>query len=51
MNQADKDAEKWMQMHMRNQQRELIKAKELGTPHYINEFGDVVTKDPIKDTK
>jgi hypothetical protein len=46
MNQADKDAEKWMQAHLRNQKRELYKAKESGELHHINQFGEVVTEKP-----
>jgi len=42
MNQADKDAEKWMEMNQKAQYKELIRAKESGDPHYINQFGDVV---------
>jgi hypothetical protein len=42
MNQADKDAEKWMEDNSRRQQRRLIEAKERGFTHYINEHGDVV---------
>ena len=44
MNQADKDAEKWMEMNQKAQYRELIKAKEMGTPYYINQHGDVITE-------
>jgi hypothetical protein len=49
MNQADKDAQKWMEMNARNQRYELYKAKELGTPYYINQHGDVI-KDERKRT-
>ena len=42
MNQADKDAQKWMEMNQRTQQRNLIKAKEQGDAYYINQFGEVV---------
>jgi hypothetical protein len=42
MNQADKDHEAWQQMNQKAQYRELIKAKELGLPHHINQHGDVV---------
>jgi hypothetical protein len=42
MNQADKDAEQWLIMNQKKQHYELIKAKELGTPYYINEYGDVI---------
>ena len=47
MNQADKDAQKWQEMNARNQHYELIKAKELGTPYYINQHGDVITNEYI----
>ena len=46
MNQADKDAQKWMEMNARVQTRNLIKAKELGDLYYINANGDVVIHDP-----
>jgi len=42
MNQADKDAQKWQEMNSKTQQYDLIKAKELGTPYYINQYGDVI---------
>jgi len=42
MNQADKDAQKWMEMNQKTQQRNLIKAKEQGDAYYINQFGEVV---------
>ena len=42
MNQADKDAEKWMQDNYKWQQRKLIEAKETGQSYYINQHGDVV---------
>ena len=45
MSKADDDAAKWMQMNQKVQQRELIRAKETGTPYYINPQGDVVTED------
>ena len=48
MNQADKDAQKWMEMNARVQTRNLIKAKELGDLYYINANGDVVIHDPSK---
>ena len=46
MNQADKDAQKWMQMNARVQTRNLIKAKELGDLYYIDANGTVVIHDP-----
>ena len=46
MNQADKDAQKWMEMNSKVQYRNLIKAKELGDLYYINANGDVVIHDP-----
>lgn len=42
MNQADEDAQKWMEANQKWQYRDLIKAKETGTPYYINQHGDVV---------
>ena len=42
MNQADKDAEKWMEDRSKWQYRRLIEAKERGFTHYINDHGDVV---------
>jgi hypothetical protein len=42
MNQADKDAEQWMQMNQKAQYRKLIDAKERGFTHYIDQHGDVV---------
>lgn len=44
MNQADRDAEKWMQAHAKYQYKELIRAKESGALHHINAFGEVVTE-------
>ena len=44
MSQADRDAEKWLEMHQRHQERELYKAKESGELHHINQYGDVVTE-------
>jgi len=42
MNQADKDAAKWLEMNQRVQQQNLYKAKEQGDAYYINKFGEVV---------
>ena len=42
MNQADKDAAKWLEMNQRVQQQNLYKAKEQGDAYYINQFGEVV---------
>jgi hypothetical protein len=42
MNQADKDAQKWMEENEKRQRRKLIEAKERGFIHYINPQGDVV---------
>jgi hypothetical protein len=44
MSQADRDAEKWLEMHQRYQERELYKAKETGENYFINGFGEVVTE-------
>jgi hypothetical protein len=46
MNQADKDAEIWMRIHLKNQERELYRAKETGDNYHINQFGEVVTEKP-----
>ena len=48
MNQADKDAQKWMEMNARVQTRNLIKAKELGDLYYIDQSGTVIIHDPSK---
>ena len=45
MNQADKDAQKWMEMNLKAVYRELIRAKESGDPYYISQHGDVVIED------
>ena len=45
MNQADKDAQKWMEMNQKVQYQELIRAKESGDPHYINQHGVVITEE------
>jgi len=42
MNQADKDAQKWMEMNQKAQYREWVKATEAGDPYYISQHGDVV---------
>lgn len=49
MNQADRDAEKWMQVHLKNQERELYQAKETGDNYFINGFGEVVTEKPKEE--
>lgn len=46
MNQADKDAQKWMEMDQKVQYRNLIKAKELGDLYYIDQYGTVIVHDP-----
>jgi hypothetical protein len=51
MNQADKDAEQWMEMNQKAQYRELIRAKESGDPYYINQHGDVVIEDKKEEPK
>jgi hypothetical protein len=48
MSKADDDAAKWMSANAKWQQRDLIKAKESGDLHYINQHGDVVITE--KDT-
>lgn len=44
MNQADRDAAKWMEANARFQQRELYKAKETGDAYHINQYGQVITE-------
>ena len=51
MNQADKDAAKWMEANAKWQERELYKAKETGNPYYINQHGDVVIEKEKKDDR
>jgi hypothetical protein len=51
MNQADKDAQKWMEANAKWQERELYKAKETGNPYYINQHGDVVIEKEKKDDR
>ena len=51
MNQADKDAKQWMEMNQKAQYKELIRAKESGDPHYINQHGDVVIVYNPEDAK
>ena len=51
MNQADKDAQKWMEMNQKAQYREWIKATETGTPYFINQHGDVVIEKENKDAE
>jgi hypothetical protein len=46
MNQADRDAQKWMEMDQKVQYRNLIKAKELGDLYYIDQHGTVIVHDP-----
>jgi len=49
MNQADKDAQQWMEANAKWQQRELYKAKETGQPYYISQHGDVIIEKEKKD--
>jgi len=52
MSKADDDAAKWMAANAKWQQRDLIKAKESGDSHYINQYGDVViVKKDTNDNK
>ena len=44
MSKADDDAAKWMEANAKWQQRNLIRAKETGTPYHINAQGDVITE-------
>jgi hypothetical protein len=50
MSKADDDAAKWMEANAKWQERELYKAKETGTPYYINSQGDVITEKEEKTT-
>jgi len=45
MNQADKDAQKWMEANAKWQYKELIKAKESGDAYYIDKNGYVNIED------
>lgn len=49
MNQADRDAQKWMEMNQRAQQRELYRAKESGDAYFIDGFGTVQIEKPAKE--
>ena len=51
MSKADDDAQKWIEMNARSQRYELYKAKETGTPYYINQHGDVIHDTNIKPNK
>ena len=52
MNQNDKDAQKWMEANAKWQYRELIKAKESGWAHYIDETGYVIyEKEPKNEQR
>ena len=42
MSQADRDHEKWLEASRKWQQRELYRAKETGSPYYIDELGQVI---------
>jgi len=42
MNQADKDAQQWMEANSKWQQKRLISAKESGQQYYIDETGYVI---------
>lgn len=44
MNQADRDAAKWMEAAAKWREREIYRAKETGDAYYINEYGDVIVK-------
>lgn len=49
MSKADDDAAKWMAANSKWQQRDLIKAKESGDAHHINQYGDVVITEKKPD--
>jgi len=51
MNQADKDAQKWMEANAKWQYRELVKAKETGQPYYINQHGSVIIEKEQNEPK
>ena len=42
MNQADKDAQKWMEANSKWQYRRWIEATESGKPYHIDQNGDVI---------
>jgi hypothetical protein len=44
MNQADKDAQKWMEAHSRWQYKKLVEAKETGQQYYIDGTGCVIVE-------
>jgi hypothetical protein len=42
MNQADRDAEQYMQAAARWRERMIYRAKETGEAYHVNQFGDVI---------
>jgi hypothetical protein len=51
MNQADKDAQKWMEMNQKAQYRKWVEATEAGDPYYISQHGDVVIERTENESK
>ena len=49
MNQADRDAEKWMTDNAKWQERNLYRAKETGDAYYIDQNGDVIIEKEKKE--
>jgi len=45
MNQADKDAQKWMEANSKWQYQRMIEAKESGKLYHIDETGYVIIED------
>jgi hypothetical protein len=42
MNQADRDAAKWMEAAAKWQEREIYRAKETVDAYHVNKFGNVI---------
>jgi predicted ATPase len=42
MNQADRDAEQYMEAAARWRERMIYRAKETGEAYYVNQFGEVI---------
>lgn len=51
MNQADRDAERWMRDNAKWQERNLYRAKETGDAYYIDQFGQVITETNKEEEK
>ena len=51
MSKADEDAQKWMEANSKWQYRNWVNATETGTPYYIDNNGDVITKTKKEEEK